>query len=139
MYLAPVAGVGVWNVPDMIAKVLSFDQPIIVGSGLWSWGFVVYLALGIFVLPACYAYWVYSYLPGSTWMRGVIYAGLLWLLVQLVVMPLIGQGAFDRKGPVPAAEILSQLVLWFVYGSILGLLAGPQQVWRQRPHQERPA
>lgn len=139
MYLAPATGATVWNIPSILAKVISFDAPFIIGSGLWNWGFVIYVALGVFVLPACYAYWVYSYFLGPTWLRGVIYAGLLWLMVQLVVMPLIGQGAFDRKSPAPAAEILSQLVLWLVYGFILGLIAGPQQVCRQRPHQERHA
>jgi hypothetical protein len=69
----------------------------------------------------------------------VIYACLLWVLTQIVVLPLIGQGAFDRKGPHPAVEIMSQLVLWLVYGFILGLIAGPQQVWRQRPHEEKPS
>lgn len=136
MYAAPAAGAGVWNIPNMIAKAISFDQPMITGSAYWVWGLVIYIAFVVFALPACYAYWVYSYTPGPAWMRGLTYGGFLWLLVEIVVMPLIGQGAFDRKGPAPAAEILSQLILWLIYGLILGLIAGPQEVWRQRPHSE---
>lgn len=136
MYAAPAAGADVWNIPSMVAKAISFNNPIILGEGYWIWGFIIYVTFTVFVLPGCYAYWVYSYTPGPTWMRGLLYGAFLWLIVQILMMPLVGQGAFDRKGPAPAAVVLSQLVLWLLYGLILGLIAGPQEVWRQRPHQE---
>lgn len=139
MYIGAGLGARIWNIPSIIAGAISFNQKITAGSGLWIWGLVMYVVFCVFAYPACYAYWMYSYLPGPTWIRGLIAGAFLWFLIEMLMMPLIGQGVFDVNGPNPAVEIISQLVLWLVYGAILGFIAGPQEVWRQRPHQERPA
>src|SRR5579884_898590 len=136
MYLGPLIGVRTWNVGAMVGGAISFNELVTPAfrPQMWGLGFFSFVVFSILAAPACYAYWAYSYLPGTTWMRGLLYGGFLWLLVQILLMPMIGQGPFDVHGPAPAVEILSQLVLWLVYGVILGAIAGPQQVWRHRVH-----
>lgn len=137
MYLGHAVGVDIWNIPAMIASAMGFGRYISPADPLWMWGVVVYAIFGVLVLPLCYAYWVYSYLPGPVWFRGLLWGAFLWFLEQMLVMPLIGEGVFDRRGPDPAIEIVSQLVLWLVYGVLLGIIAGPQEVWAQRQHREQ--
>lgn len=141
MYLGPLVHVATWNIPAIVGSAVSFNEDVTMAfrPSLWALGWVVYITFTVFFFPLCYAYWVYSYLPGSNTMRGLIYGGLLWLLFQVFLMPMIGQGAFDYHGPAPPVEILSQLVMWLVYGLVLGFIAGQQQVWQQRTHPQRHA
>ena len=139
MYLGPLVGIRVWNIPQMIGGAMSFNEHIVPGSPLYIWGVCLYAIFCAVALPLCYAYWIYSYLPGPTWMRGLIWGGFLWFLVEMLVMPLIGQGVFDWYGPGTAVEIISQFVLWVAYGVVFGFIAGPQEVWAPRQHQERHA
>lgn len=139
MYIAGGLGIRVWNVPAIVGGALSFNARIHPGDAMWVWGLAFYLACNIFAFPACYAYWVYDVLPGPTWMRGLLFGAFLWFILEMLLMPLIGEGVFDLRGPAPAFEIISQLILWLLYGAVLGAIAGPQELWQQRPHQVRPA
>ena len=136
MYLGPLIGIRTWNIPAIVGSAMSFNEHVTptINPGPYGVGFVLYVIFGIFVFPSCYAYWVFSYLPGATWMRGLLYGGLIWLLLQVFLMPMIGQGAFDVRGPAMGVELLSQLVMWLAYGLVLGLLAGTQQMWRKVVH-----
>jgi len=129
MYVARSLGIPIFEMPDVLARVISFNEPhIATASPLWNWGLSVYLVFGIVIIPGCYAYWVYPYLHGPAWARGLIMGGFLWFLVEMWFMPLIGQNVFDLSGSSPAIEILSQLVFWLLYGFLLGRIAGVQGV-----------
>lgn len=138
MYIAGGIGIPMWNIAGMIGAALGFGKTITSANALWTWGLVVYLVFAIFLFPLCYAHWVYSWLRGSNILRGIEWGWFFWFLQQMLVMPLIGNGLFDRNGPAPAIEIVSWLVLWTIYGAIFGGMAGPQRVWRSylRQHPE---
>ena len=137
MYVASLAGLPVAKMPDILARVITFNEPFIKGgSTLWFCGLLVYLVSTIIFIPGVYAYWMYSFFHGAPWLRGLQLGIGMWLLVQLWFMPLMGQNVFDVNGPHPAIEMSSQLILWLLYGAMLGNIAGPQQVWRARPHRE---
>src|SRR5690242_11197458 len=89
MYAASALGMPILKMPDVIARVFTFNEPFIAaGSTLWYWGLVLYLNFGIIVIPAVYAYWVYGCLSGSARVRGLTFGACLWLLVQIWFMPL---------------------------------------------------
>ncbi len=138
MYVGAAFGIAVWNIPSMIAGVISFNKNITTNNALWVWGIVLYAIFCVLISPLIYAYWLYSYLPGPNWLRGLIWGAFLWFIVEMLFMPLIGQGLFDSNGRNIPTEIISQLVLWLAYGVVLGFIAGIQEVWRPR-HQERAA
>ena len=64
MYLGHAVGVDIWTIPAMIASAIGFGRYITPADPLWMWGVVLYAIFGVLVLPLCYAYWVFSYLPG---------------------------------------------------------------------------
>jgi hypothetical protein len=138
-YLGLATNVMQWNVIDVVARAISFGEYVPTNSANYVWGIAFYALFVLVAAPLCYAYWVYSYLPGSTVMRGFLYGLFLWFLMELLLMPLVGAGVFDRLGPNTAAQIISQFVLWAIYGLALGFIAGPQELWRQTTQQERPA
>lgn len=139
MYGGQLFGVQVWNVPSIIGGAMSFNKHMTTDNALWVWGVVLYAVWGVFFLPLCYAYWVYSFLSGPTWFRGLVWGAFLWFIIQMLFMPLIGQGVFDTQGLGTGAEIISQAVIWLAYGAVFGAIAGPQEVWQQRPHEEQHA
>jgi hypothetical protein len=78
------------------------------GSVLWPLGFLA--------LPA-------HALPGPPVLRGMLWAGGLWVALETLVAPLLGAGVFSTAlGGVPAA--LRALAGYLVYGATLGGLVG---------------
>jgi len=139
MYLGLFAGILRYNILHVIASVSSFGEIVPSNSANYAYGIAFFTLFVVVAVPLCYAYWGYSYLPGAPWMRGLIAGLFLWFLMEMFMMPLAGQGVFAIRGEYPVLEIVTQFVLWAIYGVLLGFIAGPQEVWQQRPHQERPA
>jgi hypothetical protein len=130
MYIGGGIGLPIWNIAGITGAAMAFGKNISRADPLWIWGVGIDLILTIVVLPLCYAHWVFSELRGPEWFRGLQWNWFFWFLQQMLMMPLLGKGVFDRLGSNSAFEIVSWLVLWSVYGLIFGLLAGPQRVWR---------
>ena len=78
--------------------------------------FVVGIVLG-FVYALIFHLALADLLAGSEWLRGGVYGVALWLVMMLVVLPALGEGAFGRRlgGAVAAVT----LVLHLIYGAIL--------------------
>jgi uncharacterized membrane protein YagU involved in acid resistance len=115
MYLvAPMMGLNM-DIAQMLGSVL---------GGNWAMGMVMHFALGTFVFPLIYVSVLYAWLPGGPVGRGVAWGVILWLLAQIVVMPMMGAGFFSMAmGGMMAAG--GSLVGHLIYGSILGAIAGP--------------
>ena len=76
----------------------------------------VLLPLGFLALPA-------HDMPGPPMLRGMLWAGCLWLALETLVAPLLGAGVFSAAlGGFPAA--LRALLGYLVYGATLGGLVG---------------
>jgi hypothetical protein len=76
----------------------------------------VVFPLGLLALPA-------HALPGPPVLRGMLWAGGLWVALETLVAPLLGAGVFSAElGGVPAA--LRALAGYLVYGAMLGGIAG---------------
>lgn len=74
------------------------------------------------IFPALYAYALYTRLPGPGVVRGTTWGVALWLLAQVVVMPMMGGGLFSSAmGGMMAA--VASLIGHLLYGSLLGGIA----------------
>jgi hypothetical protein len=84
----------------------------------------MHLALGV-VWAMLYAYAFEPRLAGPSWVRGVVFSGIPWILSLVVFLPAVGGGFFGANigaGPLPA---IGNLILHLAYGGTLGALYGP--------------
>jgi hypothetical protein len=66
--------------------------------------------------PGLNVFALYSWLPGGLTLKGTTWGAILWLIAQLVVMPLMGAGLFSAAtGGMMAAA--GSLVAHLIYGS----------------------
>jgi uncharacterized membrane protein YagU involved in acid resistance len=89
-------------------------------GGSWWAGLLTHFVNGTIIFPLIYAFLLYGILPGSPAVKGMIWGVVLWLLAQVVVMPVMGAGFFS--GSLLAA--LGSLMGHLVYGALLGWIAG---------------
>jgi uncharacterized membrane protein YagU involved in acid resistance len=83
-------------------------------------GWALHFAVGI-ILAFLYAVQFARRLPGSPATRGMLYGIGIFIVAQLVFMPLVGAGFFSRGDP---AMLLGSLVGHLVYGGVVGLICG---------------
>src|SRR5262249_37338137 len=84
----------------------------------------VYLAGGL-IWAAIYAYFVEPRLSGPSWVQGVVFSIIPFLVSIFVLLPLLRGGVLGLglgAGPLP---IIGNALLHIVYGATLGLVYGP--------------
>ncbi|MGE3190825.1 MAG: DUF6789 family protein, partial [Vicinamibacterales bacterium] len=105
---------------------LNMDIAAMLGSmlgGSWAAGMAMHFVNGAIIFPLAYVYVVYGWLPGGPAARGTVFGVGLWLLAQIVVMPMMGAGFFSMAmGGIMAA--MGSLVGHLLYGVLLGAIAG---------------
>jgi uncharacterized membrane protein YagU involved in acid resistance len=105
---------------------LHMDIAAMLGSmlgGNWSAGLMMHFVNGSLIFPAIFVFALYRVLPGSPAVKGTIWGIALWLMAQVVVMPMMGAGLFSSQmGGAMAA--MGSLIGHLLYGSMLGLVAG---------------
>ena len=95
------------------------------GAVAWMPAIVLQFVNGSITLPLIYVYLVFHFLPGEPWIRGALWSFILWCLTEIIVMPLM-QGALSRVTSIGAKAVLvfGLLLVFLVYGTLLGWLAG---------------
>ena len=118
MYMvAPMMGLHM-DIAAMLGKAL--------GVG-WAAGLVMHFVNGTLIFPAVYAFVLASSLPGGPVVKGTMWGVILWLIAQLVVMPMMGAGVFSSEmGGMMAAG--GSLVGHLLYGALLGAIAGAPEL-----------
>ncbi len=91
--------------------------------------------VGSVVFPTIYLAFFLPFVPLASALRGLVFGGLLWLLVGMVITPGAGVGWF-YGGVIPA---LLSLLIHLIYGVILGLVVGPPAFANQRDRPQREA
>lgn len=91
------------------------------------------------IFPLLYAYVLYPTLPGRPWLRGTLWGLALWLLSQLVAGPMLGTGFFASATAQPVMMVVGSFIGHFVYGAILGGMAGSGTAPIARAQRERRA
>jgi len=81
----------------------------------WSGGLILHFINGTIIFPAIYAWLLYRLLPGRPALKGLIWGAILWLMAQVIVMPMMGGGVFSSNmGGAMAA--VGSLIGHLVYG-----------------------
>ncbi len=83
-------------------------------------GWLVHFGVGI-VWALAYAAFIMMRLPGSPLVRGLVYGALVFLLAQVLLLPLVGAGFFSRGDP---SMLAGSLLGHLVFGSVLGWVYG---------------
>ena len=108
---------------------LHMDIAAMLGSmfgGSWAAGMMMHVVNGAVISPAIYTYALYDRLPGSPAMKGTVWGVALWLMAQVIVMPMMGGGLFSSNmGGMMAA--MGSLVGHVLYGSLLGVVASAHE------------
>ncbi len=92
-------------------------------GGSWAIGLAMHLMIGSVVFPLTYAFLLRGRLPGPDAARGIAFGAGLWLVAQVVVMPMMGAGVFSANAGGLAAA-MGSLVGHVLYGAALGVVAG---------------
>ena len=98
----------VWN--DVLAPATS--------GPVFQTGFHVVVGLLMAIL---YAFVLEPVLPGRPWVKGLIYAGLVWLLNAFAVLPLIGEGIAGSR-QLGVAGMVGFAVIHTVFFVLLAVL-----------------
>jgi uncharacterized membrane protein YagU involved in acid resistance len=89
----------------------------------WSLGLMAHFLNGTIIFPAIFVFALYKVLPGSPWLKGTLWGAALWLVAQVVVMPMMGGGLFSASmGGMKA--VIGSLMGHIVYGLTLGAITG---------------
>jgi uncharacterized membrane protein YagU involved in acid resistance len=89
----------------------------------WAVGLVMHFLNGTVIFPIIYALVLFKHLKGGPAVRGITWGVALWLMAQLLVMPMIGAGVFSsRMGGMMA--VAASLMGHVVYGGLLGSIGG---------------
>jgi uncharacterized membrane protein YagU involved in acid resistance len=112
-FVAPMMGVRM----DIVAKLGEMTHTGVAG------GFFIHFLNGTVIFPLIYIYLLYRLLPGAPWQKGLLWGVILWLGVETVMMPMMGNGIFSMEtGGMKA--VIAALMGHLVYGAILGAIAG---------------
>ena len=96
-------------------------------------GWAVHLVVGI-LLALFYAWQLSERLPGSAAARGAIYGVLVFVLAQIVFMPLVGAGFFSRgNSELLLGSLLGHIAYGVVVGWIYDLPIGGSAIGTPRP------
>jgi hypothetical protein len=112
----------------VLASVLAgqpLDSAMLGGTVAWMPAMVLQFVNGSITLPLIYVYLAFRFLPGEPWVRGATWGFILWCLTEIIVMPLM-QEALSSVTSIAATAVLvfGLLLVFLVYGTLLGWLAG---------------
>ena len=92
-------------------------------GGSYALGMAAHLMNGIVIFPLAYAFLAFRYLPGPPALRGMTFGVILWLLAEVIVMPMAGAGFFSSEIG-GAKAVMAALMGHLVYGALLGAISG---------------
>ena len=113
-FVAPLMLGHPMDIAEMLAGLL---------GGSWMMGLSMHLTNGIVVFPIVYVFGLYNFLLGPPWLRGILWGVALWLMLEVVILPMTGAGVFSSNegGGKP---LMAALIAHLIYGALLGSLAG---------------
>jgi uncharacterized membrane protein YagU involved in acid resistance len=112
-FVAPMMGVRM----DIVGKLGEMTHTGMAG------GLVMHFMNGAVIFPLIYVYVLYRFLPGTPWQKGLVWGVILWLGVELVMVPMMGGGLFSSQmGGMKA--VVAALMGHLVYGAIFGAITG---------------
>ena len=86
-------------------------------------GLVMHLLNGSVIFALIYVYILYRFLPGAPWLKGVLSGVVLWLGLEIVMMPMMGGGVFSSQMG-GMKMVVAAMIGHLVYGATIGGIAG---------------
>ena len=118
-FVAPMMGVRM----DIVGKLGEMTHTGMAG------GILIHFLNGTVIFPLIYVYLLYRLLPGAPWQKGLLWGAVLWLGVEIVMMPMMGGGLFSVEMGGRKA-VMAALIGHLIYGTIFGAIAGAPAVDR---------
>lgn len=118
LLIEPAVGLPEIAIGQLLSSSLSFTTAVLSAGPALGW--LLHFLVGI-AWALLYAGLVLGRLSGTPLVRGMVYGGLVFLLAQSILMPLVGAGFFSR-GDVPT--LVGGLLGHLVYGGVLGWVYG---------------
>jgi uncharacterized membrane protein YagU involved in acid resistance len=111
MVVAAMMGMPDMKIGNMIAG--------FIGIPVWA-GWTMHLMIGI-VWAMAYVFLVRDRFTQSPALKGMLFAILPWMLMQLMVTPMMGMGIFSANSPDAFEMVIGTLMGHLVYGLVLGI------------------
>ena len=94
MFVAPMMGVHM-DIAKNLADMMGSPHAA---------GLAVHIFNGTVLFPAIFAFALLRFLPGTTLVKGLIWGGILWAMLEILVMPMMGMGAHDERTAGPGED-----------------------------------
>jgi len=107
--------------PMMLGQPMDIARMLgsMLGDNWWA-GMVMHFVNGSVIFPLVYAFLLYGLFPGGPVVKGITWGAALWLVAQVVVMPMMGAGFFSGSAMAAMGSLLGHVA----YGWLLGRIAG---------------
>ena len=144
VYVAPLVGIANIDFAGILGSLLIGNAPEMF-SGAWWVGMAWHFLNGSVIFPLAYAYLVRPILSGEASpllrtegrrdaydgeglvdrpvLKATVWGVFLWLLSQLVAMPIVGGGLFSSQTSQPVMVVIGSLIAHLIYGSVLGAVS----------------
>jgi len=126
--LGGVAGTIVMTMMMMFVAPIMTGMPMDIAAmlggmlGGYTMGMIAHIMMGVVIFPLIYVF-IYTYLPGTPIVRGLIWGVILWAAAVVIVMPMAGAG-FLLSNIGGMIAVMAALMGHLVYGGLLGAIAG---------------
>ncbi len=115
MYMAPMMGMPKMDVAGMLSGMMSLP---------WIVGMAIHFMNGVIIFPLIYVFVLYKVLPGNGLVKGITWGLILFVIAQVMVMPMAGMGFFSSASQQQILMVMGSLMGHVVYGAILGAIVG---------------
>jgi hypothetical protein len=89
----------------------------------WAVGVLTHIVLGALVFPLLFVVFIYPALPGPAWFKGLLWGCFLWIVAEIVAVPIAHGGLFHAAAG-GARAAFGFLAGHALYGVVLGAVAG---------------
>ncbi|MFQ5529045.1 MAG: DUF6789 family protein [Gemmatimonadota bacterium] len=114
-FVAPMMMGGPMDIAAMLGDMMGTNDTV---------GMIVHFMLGAVAFPALFALVLWDKLPGADWMKGLVFGMALFVIAEVVVMPMTDAGMFSANHPEQMMALLGGLMGHAIYGIVLGWWCG---------------
>jgi uncharacterized membrane protein YagU involved in acid resistance len=122
LLIEPSVGLPEIAIGQLLSTSLSFTTAVLSAGPAVGWLLHFLVGIGWALL---YAGVVVDRLPGTPFVRGILYGVVVFLLAQAVLMPMVGAGFFSRGD---VSTLVGSFLGHLVYGGVLGWTYGVSPV-----------
>lgn len=124
MYMGPMMGMPKMDIAGMLGSLFNGMEMVGEYSTQWWMGMTMHFINGAIIFPLIYVFVLYRILPGPNVVKGMTWGFILFVLAQVMVMPMVGMGVFTSAAPNQMMMVMGSLIGHLLYGAVFGGLAG---------------